>query len=78
MDFQNQNQAPVRRYKVTVASEKSYVNATTAVFSFMPESDDINVAINDALCHAENCYVSMDVPREDISLIVVSVELIYI
>lgn len=80
MNFQNQNQnqAPVRRYKVTVASEKNYENAPAAVLSFMPESDDISTAIDSALYHAENCFVSMDIPREDLSLIVVSVELTYL
>lgn len=78
MNFQNQNQAPVRRYKVTVATEKSYEDAPAAVLSFMPESDDISTAIDSALYHAENCFVSMDIPREDLSLIVVSVELTYL
>ena len=78
MDFQNQNQTPVRRYKVTVASEKNYEDAPAAVLSFMPECDDISTAIDSALHHAENCFVAMDIPREDLSLIVVSVELTYI
>lgn len=80
MEFQNQNQnqAPVRRYKVTVASEKNYENAPAAVLSFMPESDDISIAINSALYHAENCFVAMGIPPQDVSLIVVSVELTYI
>nr|DAU89774.1 MAG TPA: hypothetical protein [Microviridae sp.] len=78
MDFQNQNQTPVRRYKVTVASEKNYEDAPAAVLSFMPECDDISAAIDSALCYAESCFVAMDIPREDISLIVVSVELTYI
>lgn len=78
MEFQNQNQALVRRYKVAVASEKNYENVPAAVLSFMPESDDISVAIGSALLHAENCFVSMDIPRDDLSLIVVSVELIYV
>lgn len=78
MEFQNQNQAPVRRYKVTVASEKNYENAPAAVLSFMPESDDVTAAIDSALYHAENCFVAMDIPRDDLSLIVVSVELTYL
>lgn len=78
MDFQNQNQTPVRRYKITVASEKNYEDAPAAVLSFMPECDDISTAIDSALHYAENCFVAMDIPREDISLIVVSVELTYI
>ena len=80
MEFQNQNQnqAPVRRYKVTVASEKNYEGAPAAVLSFMPECDDISTAIDSALYHAENCFVAMDIPREDLSLIIVSVELTYI
>lgn len=80
MNFQNQNQnqAPVRRYKVTVASEKNYKDAPAAVLSFMPECDDISTAIDSALYHAENCFVAMDIPREDLSLIIVSVELTYI
>lgn len=78
MEFQNQNQAPVRRYKVTVASEKNYENVPAAVLSFMPEFDDINTAIGSALYHAENCFVAMDIPRDDLSLIVVSVELTYL
>lgn len=78
MEFQNQNQAPVRRYKITVASEKNYENAPAAVLSFMPECDDISTAIDSALYHAENCFVAMDIPRDDLSLIIVSVELTYI
>lgn len=78
MEFQNQNQAPVRRYKITVASEKNYENAPAVVLSFMPECDDISTAIDSALYHAENCFVAMDIPREDLSLIIVSVELTYI
>lgn len=78
MDFQNQNQTPVRRYKVTVASEKNYEDAPAAVLSFMPECDDISTAIDSALYHAENCFVAMDISRDDLSLIVVSVELTYL
>ena len=78
MEFQNQNQSPVRRYKVTVASEKNYENAPAAVLSFMPESDDISTAIDSALHHAENCFVAMDISRDDLSLIVISVELTYL
>lgn len=78
MEFQNQNQSPVRRYKITVASEKNYENAPAAVLSFMPESDNISYAIDSALYHAENCFLAMDIPRDDLSLIVVSVELTYL
>lgn len=78
MEFQNQNQSPVRRYKVAVASEKNYENAPAAVLSFMPETDDIYTAIASALYNAENCFVAMDIPCDDLSLIVVSIELIYL
>jgi hypothetical protein len=80
MEFQNQNQnqSPVRRYKITVASEKNYENAPAAVLSFMPEFDDIASAVDSAFYHAENCFVAMGVPRDDLSLIVVSVELTYL
>lgn len=72
-----ENQELKRQYKITVANEKNYDNAPAALMSFMPKYDDILFAIDDALCNAENCFVALGLPREELSLVVVSCEIIY-
>lgn len=72
-----ENQELKKQYKITVASEKNYDNAPAALMSFMPKCDDIHSAIDDALYNAENCFVALDLPREELSLVVVSCEIIY-
>lgn len=72
-----ENQELKRRYKITVANEKNCDNVPVAVMSVMPEYDDIHTAIDNALYNAENCFVALDLPREELSLVVVSCEVIY-
>lgn len=72
-----ENQELKRQYKITVANEKNYDNAPAALMSFMSTCDDIHVAIDDALCDAESCFVALGLSCEELSLVVVSCEIIY-